>query len=100
MKTTYITKSELQILHHGISPFDSHLALHEAQTKALHLLEDIERRRTFVEWDGELPLVVGLDVRQSLTRRLLRVLATPIGVLVDFARHVASFRRVRARKVQ
>lgn len=97
MQCTYVTRDELLAVQAALAP-DPKLTgpEWEAELRARYLeLGHILNRRTFAEWDGVLPFVLGrLDARRSLTgwlRRLAGIWATPAA----FVRHVRAFRKPR-----
>jgi hypothetical protein len=95
MRTTFITNGEIEALlqvariaqSNALAQLDVDVA-----TSAISRLEHMRDARSAVDWEGELPLTIGLDARKSLTSRAFRVAVTPARVAVKFGRHVAAFR--------
>ena len=94
MKTTYLTAAELKTLARPLSCRASLVDAewHDVSADARALADDIRSRRTSVDWDGTLPLIIGVDAHRSRLRGLLRAQATVINTARAFARHVAAFR--------
>lgn len=94
MKTTYLTAVELDTLTRPLTCRASLVDAewHDVAADARALADDIRSRRTSVEWDGVLPLTIGVDARRSRLRGLLAGPATAINTVRAFARHVAAFR--------
>jgi len=74
MKTTYATHAELDQITNALWP-EFHRTTEEweqAMVECRRLVYRMRHRRLAASWDGELPFQLGLDARQSLTRRVLR----------------------------